>query len=399
MPHRGHIEFLKLCKQIVSPTGRVIVGLTTDELAERQKRKTIMNYQQRRDILIEFPFVDAVVANTGQSKCEMFSQLHFTDVAIGDEYKGDPSYLAVQPHCQVHFIPCPLNRLFSSTAIASRMGLENAQKFRVLSNGGPGGLLFLYDELPEPIVLKTLRISQLEHMGAPGTAWTPQSTANVYNIPIPNPRNWKRLGDPHKYPNLPGVNSYRELAAQALIKGRSWSTVIGTQLTYENPESSPIMPPAPDWSHINTDKQSAKEIHWIYMRYAGPTLHDWINAHEQDADFMPTLQSIVDRVHEICDNDLRHMGLIHYDLHEGNICVQKRKSTEPQAVGAQADDHEHYNVFLIDFGWCLHRAFQMDNKEREHYETQLAAGFDWRHFTDSMEYSCHMRPWFKQLKL
>lgn len=391
LPHRAQLEFLKHCKQIVGERGRVIVGLTTDELAVRQKRMPVMTYQQRRDILVEFPFVDAVVAHSGQSKKEAHAQLHYTDLAIGVEYMGTSEYAEMEDICRVHYLPCSLNRATSSSEITARMALENAHKFRILSNQGPGGVLFLYDQPPEPVVLKALRISQREFEGGA------HNTLNVYGVPTPPPRNWKKLGDPHRFPNLPGVSSMRELEVQRIIQGYPWATTLDVQLAYSTPDDSPIHDPAPDWSHINRDKEHPRQIYWLFMKYAGPTLHQWINEHEEDATFEHDLQAIVDCIFGICE-ELRTLGLIHGDIHSYNVCVQRPKPRQPVAVGA-APKQEGWDVSLIDWGWCTHRSFQLDPAEREAFEAQLETGFDAQHFADSMEFNYHQRPWFSALHL
>ena len=55
------------------------------------------------------------------------------------------------------------------------------------------------------------------------------------------------------------------------------------------------------------------------------------------------------------------------DLHPGNIVVD-----------------ESGEVSVIDFGWCLHRSFQLDDDEMEYYKGFLESNFDLRHFRESL---------------
>lgn len=56
--HYGHINFLRQCKH---HCGFLIVGVFTDELTAQYKRKPIMPYEQRAEIIRELKMVDMVV--------------------------------------------------------------------------------------------------------------------------------------------------------------------------------------------------------------------------------------------------------------------------------------------------------------------------------------------------
>ena len=64
--HSGHINFLQQCRKIAGDDGKVIVGLNTDEFIEEYKgRPPVMNYKQRRAVLLACRFVDNVTPNVG----------------------------------------------------------------------------------------------------------------------------------------------------------------------------------------------------------------------------------------------------------------------------------------------------------------------------------------------
>lgn len=63
--HNGHVNFLKQCS-IVGDS--VIVSLNTDEFIYEYKGKyPIMNYEQRKEILLSCRYVDEVIPNIGGS--------------------------------------------------------------------------------------------------------------------------------------------------------------------------------------------------------------------------------------------------------------------------------------------------------------------------------------------
>jgi glycerol-3-phosphate cytidylyltransferase len=60
--HRGHVNFLKQCKEIGD---YIVVSLNTDDFIYRYKGKyPIMNYEERRDVLLGCRYVDEVIPNT-----------------------------------------------------------------------------------------------------------------------------------------------------------------------------------------------------------------------------------------------------------------------------------------------------------------------------------------------
>jgi len=185
---------------------------------------------------------------------------------------------------------------------------------------------------------------------------------------------------------------------QRVIKDSVWCPTIDVTLAHREGHEMPINPDCENWSHLNRDKDQPREVYFVYQHYGGPTLASWVERHEQEAAFVPQLQQLVQQVRDIC-NELKTLAVVHGDLHGNNLCVTPVKTTAPMAVGASRKDVVLYGLKVIDFGWCLHRSFDMDVAEREYYEQCLQSDWDWKHFCDALEYSYHDRPWFTQLKL
>lgn len=60
--HRGHANFLRQCREIGE---YVVVSLNTDDFIYRYKGKyPIMNYEERKDVLLACRYVDEVIANS-----------------------------------------------------------------------------------------------------------------------------------------------------------------------------------------------------------------------------------------------------------------------------------------------------------------------------------------------
>ena len=81
MIHTGHVNILKVCKSLCQT---LIVGLTTDTLATKQKRKPWIKYRDRKSVIEALEYVDAVVEHNGQSKQEAYRRLEKLWLRWGD---------------------------------------------------------------------------------------------------------------------------------------------------------------------------------------------------------------------------------------------------------------------------------------------------------------------------
>lgn len=392
--HPGQIEFLKTCKSMLPPGSKLIIGLVTDELAMKQKRKPCHGYTHRRTILINFPFVDSVISHNGDDKLTALKKIHFTDVFIGDEYKDTEEYEKIEEFCTVHYIPCPLSRQYSSSRLASEWSLENVQKFQIMKDG-VGGLIYLFNDKPTKIIIKTIRVSHKEEEN--------KRTSNVYNIPIPLPRNYKKVGEVQKYANLPGINAYREIDIMNFIKDFSWCTTTNITTAFVSKYNPKPHAPTNSWSHVISDKTLCKKMYFMYQHYIKYDLDTWVKKHKHNNTFLNTLQKIIYEVKRIIFEDLQDIGLVHGDIHPTNICVQFcTKNLKNQPVISKESytkkKTENISVYLIDFGWCLHNSFHMEKVERDYFEKCLKNKWDWTHFKESMEFFYHQESWFKELK-
>ena len=80
--HYGHVRHLKNVKNIClneNEEGIVVVGMLSDETIEKYKRKPIMNYDERREVLEACKFVDEIIDNAPLKKDLQFLEHHRID--------------------------------------------------------------------------------------------------------------------------------------------------------------------------------------------------------------------------------------------------------------------------------------------------------------------------------
>ena len=89
MFHFGHIKILKRAKE---QCDYLIVGVSTDQLAESYKRKPTFSLEQRMVIVEAIKFVDKVVVQTNLDKFAAWEHLRYNILFHGDDWKNSPLY-------------------------------------------------------------------------------------------------------------------------------------------------------------------------------------------------------------------------------------------------------------------------------------------------------------------
>lgn len=86
MFHVGHLNMIKEAKKHCD---YLIVGVHSDEIVEGYKnRKTVINENERREIIEAIRYVDKAVINRTREKLELWKEHKFDVVFIGDDWKG-----------------------------------------------------------------------------------------------------------------------------------------------------------------------------------------------------------------------------------------------------------------------------------------------------------------------
>ena len=97
--HSGHVNFLKRCQQISGVDGQVVVALNTDEfIYEYKKKKPVLTFDQRKDVLESCRFVNQVVPNVGGSDSKKtIEMIELVDViAIGSDWARKDYYAQME---------------------------------------------------------------------------------------------------------------------------------------------------------------------------------------------------------------------------------------------------------------------------------------------------------------
>jgi glycerol-3-phosphate cytidylyltransferase len=128
--HSGHVNFLKRCQQISGVDGQVVVALNTDEfIYEYKKKKPVLTFDQRKDVLESCRFVNQVVPNVGGSDSKKtIEMVESVDViAIGSDWARKDYYAQMEfdqdwlDEKNISLIYIPYTKGISSTFIKGNL--------------------------------------------------------------------------------------------------------------------------------------------------------------------------------------------------------------------------------------------------------------------------------------
>lgn len=339
--HQGHINILR---EIKKRCVHVTVGLTSDRLGTKQKRPPAFSFEHRKAILLGLKYVDDVIEHDGATKQSDYSKLNFDALFIGSDYVGSREYVSFAQD----FPTVPIVFIDRFPEVSTSMLLDKLYP-KVISVGVQGPIFSTRD-----VIVKFIPIRSLEY----------GNTADVYNLPLPRPRNWKKIGAVHDNNNIPGVNSSREVNIMEQLKSYSWYT--GNQGKYvwvhEQKRSSNRNHEDRSWELIRTH-DPVVAVFQIEQTDGGDTLCKVWNEMPDE-----TKRTIWRKIEDILAS-LKLLNIVHGDLHSRNICVNK-----------------HREVSVIDFGWCTSNEFEMTELERSSHDIHLRDNFDRKHLLESMLY-------------
>lgn len=81
-----HIGHLKLLQNAKSMCDKLVVGVTTDEVALYKNKKPIIPFDDRAEIVRNIKCVDAVVPQKDMDKVEMCKKLKASYLFVGDDW-------------------------------------------------------------------------------------------------------------------------------------------------------------------------------------------------------------------------------------------------------------------------------------------------------------------------
>lgn len=90
MFHIGHLNLIKRAKE---QCDYLIVGVSTDELVEKEKSKTpVISYEERVAIVSAIKYVDKVVPQTDKNKLAAWKKHHFDKMFVGSDWENTPQW-------------------------------------------------------------------------------------------------------------------------------------------------------------------------------------------------------------------------------------------------------------------------------------------------------------------
>lgn len=91
MFHIGHLNILKRAKE---QCDYLIVGVSTDELVQKEKNKTpIIPFECRMEIVRSIRYVDEVVPQRNKNKFEAWCKLKFNKMFVGSDWQGTEQWI------------------------------------------------------------------------------------------------------------------------------------------------------------------------------------------------------------------------------------------------------------------------------------------------------------------
>lgn len=113
--HIGHLRLLKRVKELGN---HLSVSISTDEFNSVKGKKTLIPYQQRKEIVENIKCVDLVIPETcWEQKIEDIKKYEIDIFAMGNDWEGKFDFL--KEYCEVVYLPRTED--ISSTEIKKQM--------------------------------------------------------------------------------------------------------------------------------------------------------------------------------------------------------------------------------------------------------------------------------------
>lgn len=118
MFHIGHLNIIRKARQ---QCDYLIVGVSTDELVEKEKGKTpVIPYDERVEIISAIKYVDKVVPQVDKDKFKAWENLHFNKMFVGSDWENTPQWEKYEEQFKpvgVEIIYLPYTKGISSTKL------------------------------------------------------------------------------------------------------------------------------------------------------------------------------------------------------------------------------------------------------------------------------------------
>ena len=120
--HIGHLNILRRAKE---QCDYLIVGVSTDELVEKEKQKRpVIPYEERVAIVEAIRYVDVVVPQVNKDKLAAYKRLKFDAMFVGSDWKGTPQWTRYEQQLEpygVKIVYFPRTEGISSTWLTQKI--------------------------------------------------------------------------------------------------------------------------------------------------------------------------------------------------------------------------------------------------------------------------------------
>ena len=118
MFHIGHLNVIRRAKE---QCDYLIVGVSTDELVQKEKSKMpVIPYEERVEIVSAIKYVDQVVPQIDKNKLAAWKNYHFDKMFVGSDWQGSPQWIEFEKQFAplgVEIVYLPHTDGISSTAL------------------------------------------------------------------------------------------------------------------------------------------------------------------------------------------------------------------------------------------------------------------------------------------
>jgi glycerol-3-phosphate cytidylyltransferase len=119
--HIGHLNLLKNAKAMCD---KLIVGVTTDSLAQYKDKTPLIPYSDRAEIVRAVRYVDAVVPQADMDKVSMCKKVGASLLFVGDDWYGAEKWQKIERDLlaiDIRVIYFPYTKGVSSTKISETL--------------------------------------------------------------------------------------------------------------------------------------------------------------------------------------------------------------------------------------------------------------------------------------
>lgn len=119
--HIGHLNLLKKAK---AQCDYLIVGVSTDDLVEYKGKRSVIPFEERKEIVKAIRYVDEVVTQENMDKLGAWKKYHFDVMFVGDDWKGTEKWNKIEADLKkvgAKVVYFPYTKGTSSTLINSTL--------------------------------------------------------------------------------------------------------------------------------------------------------------------------------------------------------------------------------------------------------------------------------------